>query len=293
VYKCWFGVEPEGLAVAWRLTRRSGSELVYYSLELLLEENMLSLMHRIKKRVERRASQAARLTITQDRARAKLLCESNQIPPDRIVLLPVGARGDPIVTKTDYLRRKFRLDPDIKIVLYAGTIADWSCSLELAQAALTWPENWRLVLHGNILTTSENADYIQGMLSIAQDRRIILSTDWVPLGRLDELVASADVGVALYFEADRNRRFIASSSGKIAQYLKCGLPVVVSDFPRARVMFEDTGCGIAVHDAAELAEAVATILTDYDVYRSNAMRRYVEYYRIDRSIMDVLRRLDL
>ncbi|MFC2046001.1 glycosyltransferase [Chloroflexota bacterium] len=293
VYGCWIGVEPDGLMVAWRASRGSGSKLVYYSLELLLEENLRSWMHRLKKRLERRANQSADLTITQDEARAALLAEANRLSLDKMVYIPVGARGEPVVDDTDYLRQEFELDPDCKIILYAGSIADWSCSRELAQAAQTWPADWKLILHGKPQPFSEKPGYIEDILRLAEHDQIILSTGWVPFDELDTLVASADVGLALYFDEDRNRQLLASSSGKIAQYLKCGLPIVVNDFPHTRALIEDEHCGIAVSGADEVAGAVESILGDYERYRTGAVRRYVEYYQTDRYILDLVHRLGL
>jgi glycosyltransferase involved in cell wall biosynthesis len=83
---------------------------------------------------------------------------------------------------------------------------------------------------------------------------------------LGKLIASADVGLALYRHSDDNMYFLGLSSGKLAEYLRAGVPVVVSDFPGMRELVQRTRCGLVVTSMDALRAAIAAILDDQEGY---------------------------
>ena len=115
----------------------------------------------------------------------------------------------------------------------------------------------------------------------------------LPLNELDTLVQSADIGVALYStEYGPNIVFTGMASGKLMQYLKCGLPIVASDLPGFRELFAERLCGICVQDETEVVSAVNHILDDYPRFRAQAQRTYIELFDYEPHFARVLSRID-
>jgi len=123
--------------------------------------------------------------------------------------------------------------------------------------------------------------------------RVHLSLDPVPLQDVPRLVAGCDIGLVFY-RADLGPNFtlIAGASGKLAYYLKCGLPVICIDFPGLVRVVDGYQCGICVPAVTGVADAIRTILSDYERYQSNARRCFEEAYEFDRFFAQVLSRVE-
>ena len=77
-YRCVIGVDPDGLALAFKLAR--GAPVVYYSLELLLSDELSTPADERLKATERTQSRRSAFVIVQDEERARLLADDNQLP---------------------------------------------------------------------------------------------------------------------------------------------------------------------------------------------------------------------
>lgn len=309
-YQFFLGVDAEGLIAATFAAKPRGVPVVYHSLEMELAKGELRqflgalsnrtspagvLMRRFaknrltawtKKPVERWAHRRSRLTLALDAERAKLLLEDNRHPEAPVVILPTSPLGLRRVPDRSYLRRKYRLGAQRKILLQIGGISDVARSLELARSTARWPEEWILILHG---FAAEEA-YLREIRKVADGARVILSTDLVPYEALDDLVASADIGLALYRPIDLNYYHMAS--GKILQYLKCGLPVIASDFPNIRAILEGNRCGICIANEEHLAPAAREILREPDSWAANAERCFLESYDFRKRFEEVKARIE-
>ena len=289
-YVCIMGFEDTGMIAAAVAGRLTGTPSVYHSLELHLSAEQTTWRGRVCKVLERWAHRRTAFTIIQDEERARLLAEDNGVDPDQMLLVPVATMGNVLTQKTDYLHHKLGIDPDKVIVLYAGGIAQYHMSVELARAAQQWPEDWVLVLHG-YLDGVAPVD-VEELKGLCGNGRVFLSLDLVPFEELDALIASADIGLALYRNMGPNLFHIASASGKLPQYFKCGLPVVCADFPGLRRLMDQFRCGICVKDETEVAEAVRMILAEYDQYRKRAFECYRSRYDLNAYFGAVRDRID-
>ena len=288
-YSFFIGVEPHSLMAATILGRLLRIPVAYLNLELTtLSANKRSLSHWF----ESWCNQQAVFTIVQDKERAKVVVEDNRIRTDSVVLVPAGARGPANPQKTDYLRRRFKLGSNTRIVLYAGGISneEFRC-LDLARSAVgALPEDWTLVIHG----WSSDSNEMQQLRELAANGRIIVSTGIVPYEELDQLLRSADIGVALYRNLDLNHYLIGSASQKLAHYLKCGLPVITSDFPSLRSVVDNYRCGVCVSECLtpqEVSSAIDEIASNYGDYVLGAIRCFNECYDFDRSFSPVVKRI--
>ena len=216
------GVDHWGLLLANLAARLKRIPVIYLSLELYFRDEMSSPYLMMLKRAERWCSRSAALTLIQDEDRAALLMAENGIGPERLALLPNGWWESPGAGKTADLRRTLGLEAARIIVLYAGSISEWTQTLELAQAARTWPENWAMVFHA------------PGSLESPYERAFLRQIDGVHTHLLQ-----AAAGPATAFGDDPGggyRDSLAPGPGSGEKYLYPGL-VVGEDRPLSPLRF--------------------------------------------------------
>jgi glycosyltransferase involved in cell wall biosynthesis len=260
-----------------------------------LELNNLSykktgLGNRIFKYLERIGHREATFTIALDEERAKILFSDNKIVQQDLCIVPVSAYGAPYKQKSNYFQKKFNLDKEKKIILYAGSItADWTMCLEVAKEAKKFDDHWVMVFHG----PRHDKNYLNKLLAIINNsEKVKISTDWVPYERLDEIISSADIGIALYRDYCLNTQLIGSASGKIAHYLKCGIPIITNNFPSIKKVIDDYKCGIAINNIDDISFAVKEILRNRDIFRQNAFKCYNSKYNFTKYFKEVIDRIE-
>ena len=277
-YQTVVGVGIRGLMVAARLKKR-GLRVGYHCLELYPSQEAKTLARKFFKLLERWAHHKMEFTLVQDPMRAQMLADDNRVPIGSMTLLPVAGLGPAAVSRSDYLHGKLGISRDKKIVLYAGTVdAVFSVAPELVRDAKTWPEDFVLVLHANTV----------GGETPPSDGRIFYSAEAVPYAEIEKVMSSAWVGLALYRPSDENMRCIGLSSGKLSEYLRYGVPVVVSDLPMMGDLVRDTGCGVAVQNVAEVSAALATIARDYSGFSARAVNCFDQKLAHERYIDGVI-----
>ena len=287
-YTCLIGSDPPGLIAATILGWRFRAPVAYHSLELYLWRDSISLTGKWQKALEAWCNRRCVFTIIQDQDRARCLIRENHIDRSQIVIMPVAGLGDPSRKKTSFLRRKLKIPDDKVIILQVGGVFHFNMCLELAQAAQDFPDSWVLVLHG--FPYSE--PYVQSILTIAPKGKVVLSLQKIPLEQMDDLVASADIGVALYRNLGPNFYYTGSASNKLVDYLKHGLPVIVSDFPSLRQVIERYQCGICIDDPSQLTTAIQRVLGNYHSFSQRAIACYRERYDARLYIGEVLERIE-
>jgi len=242
---------------------------------------------RMLKNLEKTCNRRAMFTIIQDWERANALIAENNISSSSIVVVPNGPLGPPCVAKSDYFQRKFGLSPSCRIVLHIGMISPSVLSLELAQVAGGWSDDWVMVYHER--EKRSNCDpYIKQIREVGQGR-VLLSLDPVPYDELDNVVCSAHIGVVFYQKAlGPNFALMAGASGKLGHYLRCGLPVICLNLPGFGEMIHKYQCGVCVNSIEQVTEAIHTICQNYDCFRSNAIRCYEEVYEFSNHFQQVL-----
>ena len=293
-YDCVIGVDPDGLELAASMA--AGAPLGYYSLELLLSDELTTPAERQLKRRERELAQRAAFVIVQDEARARLLVEDNDLDPGRVVLVPNAPMGPARRRQARNWHERFGLAPEQRVVLHAGSLGDWTGIDDLVAHVPTWPEPWVLVVHTRY--DGESSPYVERLRANADARRVLFSLKPVERQAYDELIDSADIGLAFYVSTadsaytQRNVQTIGLSSGKLAYYLRGGLPVVVNSAASIGSALEGAGCGVAVEDAAQVGPALAHIGERYQAFSGAALAFFDERLDFRRAFEGVLERVE-
>jgi len=89
---------------------------------------------------------------------------------------------------------------------------------------------------------------------------------------------SCDLGIAWYDNISVGFRTAGKSSGKIAAYLRFGLPIIAKKYRSTIEAIEDTRCGICVDKITDIQEAIRNIELNYDKYSKNAIDEYNKRY---------------
>jgi len=287
-YRCLIGVEPLGMLTAYQLGLQTAAPFAYYNMELHTESDRQTPNDFIVKAIEKRINGFAAFTIVQDIERGQLLAKENGILENSLIPVPVCADGEPFMGKTGYLRDRFGLSADMRIILYAGFIADWAMCAEIAESAQSWPKNWVLIFHTH---GYNNENYINKVRRFESDN-LLFSLAPVPYEELPAFLASADIGIALYRDLGANFTLISSASGKLAHYMKSGLPVVVNSYPGVSEVVERYHCGISVNGPEQLRAAITEIFANYQQMQAGAYRCYEDNYRLSRYFSRVVERID-
>ncbi len=293
-FACVIGVDPKGLALAQSLAH--GAPLGYLSLELLLSyELSTSAEHELKTK-ERGLSRKAAFVIVQDEARGRLLADDNAIPWDNIVLVPNAPPGPARRRPSRYWHTRFDLPADARVVIHSGSLGDWTGIEAIVDSAGHWPEPWVLVIHTRY--AAESSAYVDGLRQRADPRRVWFSLKPVPRQDYDPLIDGADAGLAFYVPTNgssftqSNVQTIGLSSGKLAYYLRAGLPVIVNRAASIADAVEDSGCGVAVAGSEEIAPALGRIAADYSTFSGRATDFFTERLDFRRAFGEVIRRVD-
>lgn len=303
-YTCIIGMDSQGLVDGGPFAELLGVPLVYWSLELLLTENISThWKDRWKinlKNKEKTFSQKAEFTIIQDNLRAQALVEENSLDAKRIVIVPNAPSGKAQHIPNNYLRDRLNIPQDSKIVLCAGAIAWGTMSSEIIEAAADWPDGYVLVIQSRQKYQKSNQQYRNMALQKAKPPKVYVLQEPVSSNQYKILVQSADVGLALYQDKppgslskpDKNLVLMGMASGKLSDYLQAGLPVIVNQVFGPRELINSYKCGICVSSPDEISTALKEICEQYDYFSANACRCFNETLEFEKYFSAVIDRLE-
>src|SRR6202022_3409507 len=161
----------------------------------------------------------------------------------------------------------------------------------IVDSAGAWPEPWVLVIHTRY--EAETSAYVDDLRKRADPRRVWFSLKPVPRQEYDPLIDGADVGLAFYVPTsgssftERNVQTIGLSSGKLAYYLRAGLPVIVNRAASIAGLVGSSGCGVAVEDASEIGPALDAIASGYAGFSAGACAFFTEHLDFRRAFGEV------
>lgn len=283
-YKALIGIEKRGLVWAGQISQLLKIPYIYHSLELYTSyhpEFMKTSQAKRLRIAENKYHKEASATIIQDERRADVLFNENKVDKKNIIYVPISILGQTYRQKSSYLQKKFNIKKDKIIIMQFGLIWQNRFNLELTNLAQNFPEDWTLVFHGYGQSTT-----IEKILAMDKKKKVILSLDLVPIGKLQELIASAHIGLVLYHSYPANDYLTAYSSEKMALQLQCGLPIIAFDYPGYEIL-EKNRCGVLIKKLDDIPQAIEHILTCYDEFSSNAYECFEEHYEFSRNYKKV------
>lgn len=220
----------------------------------------------------------AQAIITHDHWHSDFLKRYCLLEGKQVLYLPNASYTYEYHGSSDYLSKRLKIDEGKAIILHSGGLGKWFMCKELAESAKGWSDEKVLVFH-----TSHNVEKNPYYLSMKQvvegNKKVLFSIKPVPNDELDELVASASIGVALYSvnELGYRAEYMGVAAGKIGNYLKCGVPVIVNRLP-SLTYIEDYHCGVLIDQLCDINQAIDQILSHYEDYRNGAYRCYRELW---------------
>jgi hypothetical protein len=279
-YGVVIGVDTIGLIVACHMVElwQPDSPIIYYNMELPEHKWSMRPGKHIIKHIETLCSHRARFSVIADEERGKAYARVNGVDISTVRYLPISTGGEPVMTKSRIFQERFGLADDTVIVLYAGTVELPSVmGLESVQSVDDWPENCVLVIHSWNPATAKDPLF-QQMKAAANPHRVFFSLHPVPPEKLSELISSAHIGLAFYKPIDMNHVEIGSSSNKLAQYARVGLPTITNRLASVEAIFNRFHSGICVNHPRGTGRAIEDILKDYEKYRQGAFQSYQKHY---------------
>jgi len=288
-YSFLIGYDPKGLKVAalfsvfWRVP------FVYHSLEISSMVLFLGWRQRAAKWLENILSKRALFCITQDETRAKCLSKENGVARDKILVLPNSPLGKSMPQKSRYFRDKFSIVDSKVMVLLVGSLIPEHMIEELVEAALYWPDQYVLVLHG-WFADKKFEQRIRDSIVKNKDK-IYLSTEVFPFKEKLLVFQSADIGLAFYRPINDNFIYVGAAAGKIFDFLRCGVPVIANDLPGMEELLTKPGCGEVVKSCEDIGAILSVISLKLNSYRKAALAVF-DKYEFSRSAFPMINKIE-
>ncbi len=291
-YTCFIAYDVDAFIITSLVRIIQQVPVIYYNLEIFGYDQLTTIKSRIKKLLEIFFNKRVIATVTQDKNRLKLLAKANKIASDKIITIP-NTYMKTYRNKSNYLRVKFNIKENKTIILYIGGIEVWALDEKLLDSVKEWPENFVLVMHG-----WSRDGYIQKLKPIIRQNRerIYVDNEILEEEEYSELVSSGDVGLAWYkSDLPKNVYHIGLSSGRFAQCLRCGLPVIAPRYlPDFKRILSTNKIGELAKDEYDIKNAAEKILKNYSYYRNNAFcyfENYLDFKVYFRNILDILEQI--
>lgn len=158
--------------------------------------------------------------------------------------------------REELLARFPAASPPERLIMHQGPFAKVRCSEQLIEVMALLPENYRLIVTGVDTSSTEYAAWHDIVLSFGLEGKI----DYLPHLSFEILLSYTSVcnmGLLLYPNDGVGNYFQAP--GRLTEYMRCGLPVVTSNFPGLELLTLKYDIGIAC-DPGSPAEIAAAIL---------------------------------
>ena len=290
-------VDESGLIAALLVSiicRRPKPKIIFWSLEtgLVICKSSL-LLSRFHELLFALSCRFADIIVTQEKTRfedleKKINYKISRTPKIFIPHSPLGRQKDKIRdNRSDFFHKMFSLSEIDKVILHAGWIHDGMCVDKIAHASKSWKPEFRLVLHERE-KRSPQEDFIRHVSKLSGNRAL-LSLNPVTFDRIDEVISSAHVGLIAYdSKYGAGRVNIRKSSGKLSQYLKCGVPVVALKLPGYEEMFNQYKCGLVFESFDQIEDCIDTIMAEYQLFSEGAFRCFSEEFDFNKFFLPLL-----
>ena len=244
---------PPAMLLAW--VRRV--RLVYDAHELVDHTRpRQTFLGRFWDRMHRLGIRRADLVITANESRARFLVEHGYEPRRAPVsIMNVGVPANPSPARAAAGRERAGFGANDFVVIYQGRVSPGRKTVELLEAFVLLPDDYRLLLVGD---GPSMRDVERRRVELGLEARVRL-TGYIPKDDVLEYVEASDAGVVLYDGALLNNYYCAPN--KVFDYINAGIRVVGNDLPELRRLVQEPGVGVIARDATPegLAEALIRV----------------------------------
>ena len=252
-----------------------------------------SLLYKIIFRLETIINNMSDAIITSSTNMAEILKNRFEVDEDKVFVIPDGVDTETFHPNFDIknLRKQLDIDNDKKIIVFLGLLNEYQ-GIDLLIESIP-----------HVIKEVPNAHFlIMGFPNVEKYKKMAEE-----LGVLDHITFTGQID---YSEAPLylNLGDIAVSpkitlsgegNGKIYNYMACGLPTVVFDFPTNREILGDTGVYVQTVDSEPLAEKIIELLLNdnkQDKLGLKVCEKAVNEYswiKVGNTIMDVYQQIDV
>lgn len=294
-YSFLIAVDPQGLYAAHYLFNDLPVPLIYLSFEILFQDELEKKEDHDLKNIEREMSRRAALIIIQDEERGRLLAAENGLAGHHFSYLPNAPADVGSSENASYLRDNFNLPVSKKIVLHTGSFDFWTAGEELIAAAAGIPDEFVLVIHSRQIPGKN--DLISRMQDIADPAKVCFSTAPLAFDEYAKLVDSCDIGLVLYkisptIFTQKNLFHIGLSSGKFAYFARHGKPVITSDLPSYRAIFNQSHNGVCAQKVSALGEILREHSSQFTQMGRNNRLFFCDQLDFSKKIVPVMEKIN-
>ena len=282
------GIDIYGNAIAMLCLFFFKQKFLFLSLELWKPTGILSKMANIAYR-----KAAGVITQSQDRFENLSSYYGYQHPQPFYLPNSSFAAENEILAKNagNYFREKFNLNRQEfpYLILQAGMINDAVLAKTIAEAFNHIDDGYALIFHER-KERKEEESYIQSLRNL-NSKNLFLSLQPVPYEQVDRIYTAATIGLAFYANLGNDYTSISMASGKLAEYLKHGKPVLLSNLPSLCKLVDEYQFGIVINnpsDSEEIKMAIQQILSGFDTYSKNAKACFATEFDFAKKMEPIL-----
>ena len=267
-------VDPVSLIPAFTLSKIFKIKLIYISLEVYVKDDVDNIFYQYYYILQRYLIKYCNFIISIDESRKRLLLNNIFLKEENIktLLLPNSFLGEAKYNFSNFLYERLRIDKRKKILLSPGSIEGLINSKELSSYSKKINDDFIIVLHSR-----KKIDKRKLSGEFKENNQFKLSLKPVDYKDIDILFSSAYIGLVLYKIANKgirstNLETIGKSSGKLNQFLKNGIPVIMSELSYFKYIGKKYQCGVCVNSFNEINAAIKKIKANYNYYSRNAIK---------------------
>lgn len=286
------GVDRQGLIEGSALSRYRKVPLIFISFEIMFESETSKRF----KSIERISGRKIKYWVVQDEIRKKCLIDENNISELNCITLPLASAGAGVFPEKR-LRDDLGIPKNKKVAILLGSIANWTMSKEIVESIVNWPEKWVLIVHSRYGDTTKVFAELNIDKTLLTNKLFVSNYSSDMVDDMGYILNGVSVGMAFYkpdFKGPftgRNIEFIGLSSGKIATFLRYGVPVIMNNINLYSQFAIEKIIGFVANTPLEISGYLILIDNDEDRYRVNAKNLFINKLDFNNYRVEVLSKL--